>query len=744
MHNTPSKVVRTLCLAVLTASALVRAEPMTPATGAGAAGRPKVALVLSGGGARGLAHVGAVKALERLRIPYDCIAGTSMGAITGGAFASGTTIADVERMVNEADWNFIFSDKSNRSDIPYFRKSEDFRNYFDFTLTLKGMELLPPRNFVGVQNIGLFFRNLTDSTYAENFDDLPIPFRAVGTDIVTGHAVVLSGGMVAESMRASMTIPGVFPPIPYKEHLLVDGGIANNLPVNVGREMCGDVVVAIDVSTPIFKQGEMNSVLDFGAQAVNLSMQRSMNDSLSALKETDILIVPKLQGYSPADFDKVHELVRIGEEAVLQNEERLRPFQLDQAAYDAWKRSVQLRRHKVMKLQKVTMEKTRWVNPGVLQSLLAVHQDQILDTAALHQRIDTVYARGDFSRISYDVMPTSDGKTILHVIPEEKPGRDFVRFGLSLYSDFEGDAEFSALASLRRAWLNKLDAEWRTDVEIGRDKALYSEWYQPASLGSELFVAPHLNYRSDYRDASFASQQPFSYSLRTIDVGLEVGSVFGRWGELRAGVLAGYGRVEVQDQLPLASPRFDRGGYTLKLTLDQLDNVRFPHQGGLVRLDFFKSTDDLGADASYSRMMLEGRRAFTSGANTLLLVGRGGSSLDTETPYYENFRLGGLFNLSAMPPGVIDSRNQLYGRVQYYRQVNQLPALLGKGVYAGALLETGWGWDNTAFNVPDGRDVPWSAGAYLAADTFIGPLYLLGSIGADSASAIYMVLGTNF
>lgn len=744
MHNMFDRMVHTLCLVLLTVSTGVQADPLAPVIDAQATDRPKVALVLSGGGARGLAHIGVVKALEHLRIPYDCIAGTSIGAIAGGAFASGTTVADAERMVNEADWNYIFSDKSNRSDIPYFRKSEDFRNYFDFTLTLKGMQLLPPRNFVGTQNIGIFFRNLTDSTYAENFDDLPIPFRAVGTDIVTGNAVILSGGMVAEAMRASMTIPGVFPPIPYKEHLLVDGGIANNLPVNLGRELCGDVVVAIDVSTPIFKQGEMNSVLDFGAQAVNLSMQRSMNDSLSALKETDILIVPELQGYSPADFGKVRELVRIGEAAVLQNEERLRPFQLDQVAYDAWKRSVQLRRHKVMKLQNVTMEKTRWVNPGVLQSLLAVHQDQILDTAALHQRIDTVYARGDFSRISYDVMPAADGKTILHVIPEEKPGRDFVRFGLSLYSDFEGDAEFTALASLRRAWLNRLDAEWRTDIEIGRDKALYSEWYQPASLGSELFVAPHLSYRSDYRDASFASQQPFSYSLRTIDAGLEVGSVFGRWGELRAGVLAGYGRVAVQDELLFGSPRFNRGGYTLKLTLDQLDNVRFPHQGGLVRLDFFKSTDDLGADVSYSRMMLEGRRAFTLGANTLLLVGRGGNSLDTEAPYYENFRLGGLFNLSAMPPGVIDSRNQLYGRMQYYRQVNQLPSLLGKGVYAGALLETGWGWDNTAFDVPDARDVPWSAGAYLAADTFIGPLYLLGSIGADRASAIYMVLGASF
>lgn len=726
------------CALVLALPGLVAASAPEPAA------RPKVALVLSGGGARGLAHVGVVKALDQLRVPYDCIAGTSMGAIAGGAFATGTSIADAERMVKEADWDGIFSDKSRRSDIPYFRKSEDFRNYFSFTLTLKGMDLLPPRNFVGVQNIGLFFRELTDSAYASNFDDLPIPFRAIGTDIGTGEAVVLKEGTVAEAMRASMTVPGVFPPIAYRDHLLVDGGIANNLPVNVGRELCGDVVIAVDVSTPILKPGEMTSLVDFGLQAVNVSMQKSMNESLAQVQPTDILIVPELKGFTAADFEKAAELIRVGEEAVLRVEERLRPYQLSTEAYDAWKAGVQQRRQRVPKLARVEMEKTRWVNPRVLQSFLDVRADQLLDATALHQRIDSVYARGDFSRISYEVLPEGEGRATLRVIPEEKPGRDFVRFGLALYSDFEGDAEFSALASFRRAWLNRLDAEWRTDIEIGRDKALYSEWYQPASLASEFFVAPHFAYRSDYRDTSLGNLLPFAYSLRTIDAGLEIGSVFGRWGEIRAGVQTGRGRVELEDSILSADDEFRRGAYTFKLTLDQLDNVRFPHRGGLVRMDVLKSSDDLGADDSYSRLALEGRQAISHGANTLLLVGRAGTSLETATPFHENFRLGGLFNLSALPQGVIDTRNQLYLRSQYYRQIRQLPSLLGRGVYAGALLEAGWGWDNGRFDVPAATDLPWSAGVFLAADTFIGPFYLLGAVGQDGEAAIYMALGTNF
>ncbi|MFP5430655.1 MAG: patatin-like phospholipase family protein [Gammaproteobacteria bacterium] len=730
---------------VVLCCALVLALPgLVAGSAPESAARPKVALVLSGGGARGLAHVGVVKGLERLRIPYDCIAGTSMGAIAGGAFATGMSVADAERMVEEADWAAIFSDKSRRSDIPYFRKSEDFRNYFDFTLTLKGMDLLPPRNFVGVQNIGLFFRELTDSVYARHFDDLPIPFRAIGTDIGTGEAVVLNEGMVAEAMRASMTVPGVFPPIAYRDHLLVDGGIANNLPVDIGRELCGDVVIAIDVSTPIFKPGEMTSLVDFGVQAVNVSMQKSMNESLAQLRPTDLLIVPPLKGYTAADFDKAAQLIDIGEQSVLQQEERLRPYQMTPTDYEAWKSAVQLRRQRMPRLRNVVMDKTRWVNARVLQSFLDVRANQLLDTTALHQRIDSVYARGDFARISYEVLPVEDGLATLRVIPEEKPGRDFVRFGLALYSDFEGDAEFSALASLRRAWLNRLDAEWRTDVEIGRDKALYSEWYQPASLASEFFVAPHVAYRSDYREASLGGEQSLSYSLRTIDAGLEFGSVFGRWGEIRAGVQAGRGRVEQEDGSLGANNEFRRGGYSFKLTLDQLDNVRFPSGGGRVRLDALKSSHDLGADQSYSRVAVEARQAISQGSHTLLLVGRAGSSLGTQMPFYDHFRLGGLFNLSALPPGVVDSPNQLYLRGQYYRQIRQLPSLVGRGVYAGGLLEAGWGWEGERIGTPAASDLPWSAGLFLAADTFIGPFYLLGAVGQDGEAAIYMALGTNF
>lgn len=732
-----------LAAALPAAAAPAPADYEALAARAAAPERPKIALVLSGGGARGLAHVGVFKALERLRVPWDCIVGTSMGAIAGGTIAAGTSVAEAERQVVEADWRYVFADKPRRSDVPYFRKREDYRNYFDFTLTLRDLRLSAPRNVAGVQNIGLFFRELTQAAWSEDFDTLPVPYRAVGTDIVTGEAVLLREGMVAEAMRASMTVPGVFPAIPYKGHLLVDGGIANNLPVSEGRALCGDVVIAVDVSTPVLKLDELDSFLSVGAQVIGVSMQRSVNEELATLTPRDVFIVPALDGYSPADFMKVRELIALGEQAVESRAEQLRPYQLSAADYAAWQAQVAARRTEPPVIAQVQSARTRWVNPRVLAGLLEVEKGQPLDLPALHQGIKRIYARNDFTSIGYELRPAGEGAAALHILPEERPGRDFVRFGVSLFADFEGQAEFSALASLRRAWLNRLDAEWRTELEIGRDLRLATEWYQPLRLQSEFFVAPFLRYQRDFRD-SHVSGSLREYELRSTEAGFELGSVFGRWGEFRAGVLGGRLAVRADAGLPYGDYAEDRGGFTLRASYDQLDDVALPQQGTLLRVDYFRSREALGGEDDYQRLAVEARQAFSFGRNSVLLVARGGSSLDTDTPFHEHFTLGGPFNLSAYGPRELEAPNQLYARTEAYRRVSDLPSMVGRGIYAGGLVEAGFGWANGEFDVPRTADLPWSAGAYLAADTVVGPLYLLGAVNDREDLALYLALGINF
>lgn len=708
--------------------------------------RPKTAIVLSGGGARGLAHVGVFKALEKMRVPYDCIAGTSMGAIAGGSFATGISTEEAERRVVEADWRAVFSDRPKRSDIPYFRKYEDYKPYFDFTLMLDDFKLKAPRNFVGVQQIGLFFRELTGAEASSNFDNLPVPYRAVGTDIIDGEAVIMHDGTVAEAMRASMTVPGIFPPISYEGHLLVDGGLSKNLPVSVGRELCGpgSRVIAVNVSTPSLTQADLSSFLSIAEQTINISMQRNMNEELANLTDKDVLIVPELNGYTSADFEKVKDLIRVGEEAVAAHEQEISQFSVSEEEYARWRAGVETRKKPEPVVTSVKVTDMRWVNPEVMRDLLNVETGKEFDMKALHQNIDRVYARGDFSSISYDLINDGRGKADLVVTPQEKDGRDAVRFGLSLYSDFQGDSSFNALATLRRGWLNRLGAEWRTDVQVGEDSGIYSEWYQPATLSSAFFVAPYAIYVDQHRDIYLESFAKLRYQFTRFGGGVELGSVFGRWGEVRVGVVRAQARSQSETLFVVPDETYQQGGFTLRTIYDQLDNTHFPHDGSSVRLSYFNSNTSLGADANYERLDFRGLKAMTWSRNTVMAMARVGSDMGTELPYYDSFTLGGIFNLSAYPPGSLMGGRLAYASLLSYRRFSDLPRGIGKGIYGGVQLE-GARMGNVPedfTNTNDGTAV--SASAYLAADTVLGPFYLLGALGDNNQSAVYLALGISF
>lgn len=709
------------------------------------AARPKTALVLSGGGARGLAHVGVFKALEKMRVPYDCIVGTSMGAIAGGSFATGISTAEAEKKVVEADWRAVFSDRPVRSDIPYFRKYEDYKPYFDFTLTLDDFKLKAPRNFVGVQKIGLFFRELTDAESSNSFDDLPVPYRAVGTDIINGQAVVISDGTVAEAMRASMTVPGVFPPISYKGHMLVDGGLSKNLPVSVGRELCGpgSRVIAVNVSTPSLKIGDLTSFLSIAEQTINISMQRNMNEEVANIGNGDVLVVPRLEKYTSADFEYVKELIKIGEDAIAENAEELRSFSVSEREYAAWRAAIEARKKPDPVVRSVRMADMKWVNPEVMRDLLNVRTGEPFDIEALHKNIDRVYARGDFSSVSYDLVNDGYGNADVVVSPSEKDGRDFVRFGLNLYSDFQGDSSFNAVVSLRRAWLNRLDAEWRTDVQVGQDNLVYSEWYQPATLESAFFVAPYALFLDQYRDVYLHDFAKLRYQYGQVGGGLELGSVFGRWGEVRVGLARSKIRTQSDTIFIVPDENYEQGGYTLRTIYDQIDNTNFPHQGSSVRLSYFKSSQGLGADTDYQRYDFRALKAISRSRNTVLAMVRAGGAGDSSLPFYDDFSLGGIFNLSAYPKGYFLGERMLYGSVLTYRRFSDMPKGLGRGIYGGLQLELArMGKVNEAFPPMDGAAT--SVNAYLAADTVLGPFYLMGSYGDTDQSAIYMALGVSF
>ena len=731
-----------LCILLLAAVAQADAVDQPDAA---AIRRPRIALVLSGGGARGLAHVGVFKALEKLHVPYDCIVGTSMGAITGGAFATGISTDEAQRRVEQADWTYMFSDQPKRSDIPYFRKQDDWKGYFDFSLLLKDGRLYTPRNFLGVQHIDLFFRELTGAEYSSDFDNLPVPYRALGTDIVTGESVPITDGTVATAMRASMGVPGVFPPVLYKGHLLVDGGIAKNIPVDTARQLCGDVVIVINVSTPTLREDQLNSFFNIGQQVIGIAMQHNMDEQLKLLDpEKDVLITPQFGRYNAADFVAVHDLIKIGEDATMKAAPQLQKYALSPTDYAAWKAGIKARQLPPPYIRRVSVGATHWVNHDVMRSLLKVPLGQPFDIDKLHQNIARVYSRGDFDSISYDLQPMPDGGSEILINPVEKAGRDTVRLGLELETDSNDVSEFELLAGWRQVWLNRLDGEWDTSAELGTNQRVRTELYQPLATDGVVFVQPYVDFDNSFHELVQDNAAVAQYQVREYGGGLELGSGLGRWGQLRLGAYEGEASNNVILGENPGGLNQHRSGYTLHAVYDQVDNPQFPRDGSTVTVDGFFANTALGATENWNRLDIDARTAYTSGVNTALFDAHLGRSLNSQLPFYELFHLGGLFDLSAYRPWSFYGNNLLYGRMQLYRQLSSLPEVVGQGLYGGVMVEGGQILDNAQMSALQLGGMKYSAGVYFAADSRLGPLYLAAAKATGGPYAVYLALGVSF
>src|SRR5512137_420446 len=315
--NASLRTMRRLALGVLAGVALVASAVAQPApVDARRTDSPRIALALSGGGARGIAHVGVLKVLEELRVPVHCVVGTSMGAIVGGTFAAGRSTQEMEASVLAADWVEIFRDRPPRRETAVRRKIDDFKPLFGFEVGLRDGSVALPKGVIAGVSIESFFREMAQpAAEISDFDKLPVPFRAIATDLETGAAVVLGSGSVAQAMRASMSVPGAMAPVEIDGRLLVDGGLADNLPIDQARRLCGDVVIAVNISTPPLRRDQITSAGSVTAQMFNFIGLQTVKEQLRSLTPTDVLIAPDLGDIAASRFDRSRDAIRIGEEA---------------------------------------------------------------------------------------------------------------------------------------------------------------------------------------------------------------------------------------------------------------------------------------------------------------------------------------------------------------------------------------------------------------------------------------------
>ena len=733
--------------AALVAALALGIEPSRAATdsaGVGdASGRPKVCLVLSGGGARGAAHIGVIKVLEELRVPIDCIAGTSMGAIVGGAYASGMTVAEMEKLVAGISTETIVNEKPPRAEQDIRRKLDDRSILFGLEIGVRGDELLLPKGVVSGIQLETVLRRLARLSGFRRFDELPIPYRAVATDLVTGKAVVFGEGELANVMRASMSVPGAIAPAVIDDHMLVDGGLTNNLPVDVARAMGADIVIAVNLGTPLMKREELTSVVGVTAQMINILTEQNVQASLASLKPTDVLIAPALGDFSASDFDHLVEAVPIGEAAGRAAAARLSTLALPAERYAALRE----RQQRTPPVATAPVDEVRFkpmsrVNVETARASLRVKPGEPLDPDVLDADMRRLYGSGDFEHVNYRVIEQA-GRRVLEVDAVEKSwGPNYLRFGLSLGSDFEGDAFFNVAASHRRTWMNALGGEWRSDAQIGRTNRLYTEFYQPLEPTQRWFFVPSAEIGLRTIDLFEGSQRIARYDASAAQASLEFGMTLAAYGEARVGYTFGKARATLDTGPPDLFPTSGterRAGITARLVIDRLDSATFPRTGSAFATNLFASVKALGAERDYAKWDADAVTHWSTGPHTVQLGFKAGGPFGSRAlPVTELIQWGGLLQQSGYPMGALLGEQLLYGRVVYYYKLREMVPVL-KGLYAGASLEVGR-MDRPL--VPGSPTGVLASGALFAGmDTPVGPLYLGYGHAVDGSNAAYLFLG---
>ncbi len=719
------------------------------AVGAGAPRAParlRIGLVLSGGGARGIAHIGV------LRIPIDAIAGTSMGAVVGGLYASGLTPKQIEAMVKSLNWQEAFRDQPPRQDLTLRRKEEDENFLVHFPIGVKGWHLVLPQGLIQGQSLTEILRRLTlPVARITDFNDLPTPFRAVATDLATGREVVMASGDLTSAMRASMSAPGVFAPVSRNGRLLIDGGLSDNVPIDIARAMGVNVLIVVDVSYPLRPPARLNGVAGISAQTLAILMQRRSARELATLGPHDILIRPNLQGISSFDFGNVNRLLALGEAAAWKMRRRLEALSVSPAQYRRYQRRRAVLRRAAPRIAFVEVETGSRQFSKPIERLFGDMVGKRLNPDAIARRITTLYGLGGLDTLDYQLVRRGTRYGLLIDARGASIGPNYLRVGLSLRDDFSGDATYEAAARYVMSEITRSGGEWVTDGEIGQTSRLATEVYLPFSKFSGWFVTPHVSVEASDLPFLVGQSERAVYRVHTFRYGLDLGKQFSDWGEVRAGVYRdeGHTRLTVGDPadplLPFpALQAFGSLSYFLRFSYDTLDNIDFPHSGEQAALQWSSAHQVVGAQSSYNRVTFNFLAAHTwRDRNTLAFSVSGGSLLNRATDLRMEFPLGGFLNLSGLKQYSLYGPHYGIARLMLYRKIDRGgPGYLDVPVYLGMSLEAGNVWQNMS-------DVRWNslrkdASVFIGLETFLGPVYLGSGFDEHGHQAFYLFLGRTF
>jgi NTE family protein len=712
------------------AQAVTRAAPQR---------RPRIGLVLGGGGAKGAAHVGVLGVLDELHIPVDCVIGTSMGALVGGTFASGRNARDLETAMLEISWEGAIAFEGQRRNLPMRRKlaGVTFSNNLEFGL--HDGRLTTPSGFIKAQNIEQTIQNLVSrSRGVRDFDRLPIPYRAIATDMQSGEMVVLGSGNLAQAMRASMAVPGVFSPVTIDGRILGDGGLSRNVAVDVARQTCADIVIAVALPNPVPTAEELQSPLTLVARTLDVLIGANEKQQLDTLGPDDVKIVVHTGDLGSASFSRAREAIPIGRAAALEQRTELARYSLPEADYLEWRGAVSRGEGPAVQLAVVEVTGHERVNPQYVRDVLALEPGDTVTERQLAGRVNDLYALSDFDWVRYALHGDPLAPSLEIELREKATGANTLRFDLGFYIGTDENTAFTIGGNYQRTWINDRGGEMHGAMQLGRTSGIDASLYQPLDRRHEWFVEPGLTLRRSLEDIFLDGDAVARYTLSHAWGFLDAGRTFGTSAELRAGMRAG---LQWADR-DIAFPGLEEisgegyGGWSLRYTQDSRDREALARSGVLTRVSYFRSEEALGAIAPYERV--EGMTAYAVplGANVLHLRASGGSSLDSRLPVYDTFTLGGPVSFPGLSIGELRGTSYWSAQASYLHKVADISSLFGQSLYAGLALTAG----DMSGRIDGIHADPIYSGAFLlGARTPLGPLSL--SLAVTGGGDWQVVLG---
>ena len=705
------------------------------------AGRPKLGLVLEGGGALGLAHIGVITWMEEHRIPVSYVAGTSMGGLVGGIYATGRSPAEVRKLVSGIDWDQVLSGQVPFKDLAYRRKQDEHEVQGSLEFGLRnGLQF--PAGFNTGQEVELIL-NQVALPYSEipSFNDLPIPFACVATDLTTNRPHVFRDGPLTLALRATMSLPGIFSPVRSGDHLYADGGLLDNIPIDVAKSMGADVVLGIHLETaPLDPKANLSS---FGVLGQSISVMIAANE-LRSMEQADVLVVVPLQKYSSLDYNKADEIIKAGYDAAAAKASVLSRFSVSEAEWEQYLADRNARRKTTPTPKFVEVTGTSPQMAKAIEKQMSPLVGQPVDTKIIDQSMMDIVGLGRFSTATYS-MTEKNGKQGLEIQTEQKPyAPPTVRPLILIDGSDYNNVLFSIGARITFMDLGSYRSELRTDVILGSQYLVDAEYYHPFTTSSNWFVAPRVGFNSSQYNIYSGNTLEASYRIRQLLGGLDTGYTFGRTSEFRLGYEGGYERFRPEignvPELPITSGT--TGDFRIQYQLTGVDNPVVPRSGTNLLIYTKGYNVNPAAPGPFPLSEIQAQSFFRiSEPSSVFVSASGGSSYGYKTGI-PAFSLGGSQRLYAWSTNELLTNQYFLGQLGYIRELTKLPPFLGSTIDLLTVVEMG-----KTYKLPNGPNppnLPWDAAGGLIVNTIFGPVLVGGAGGGYGHGRFFFRIGRTF